>query len=156
MQVCVRRRPRGSSVASSAPIVALIVALAAAAAPADASAAGRHQPPKGSQTVAQRKIDSRLLREVDRARRGAEKQSEPASGVAIDGKGRALVEIRCDVTPAIQKKLHTLNATVVSSLSDYRSILAWVPLTKLEELAGDDKVYAIQPAPEAMTNRGRR
>jgi hypothetical protein len=37
---------------------------------------------------------------------GAEKiQSDAASGIAIDSKGRALVEIRCDVTAAIQKKL---------------------------------------------------
>jgi len=60
------------------------------------------------------------------------------------------------VTAAFQKKLRALNATIVSSLADYRSILAWVPLARLEELAGNDTVYGIQPAPDAMTNRGKR
>lgn len=153
MQVRIRRRRRASTVTSSA----LILALAVAPERTDASGAGLHQPPKGSQTVAQQKIDSRLLREIDRARRGSvRRRGDAASGVEIDSKGRALVEIRCDVTAAMQKKLRGLNATVVSSLPDYRSILAWVPLTRLEELAGSDAVYGIQPAPQATTNRGRR
>ena len=153
MRVRVPRRRRASSVMSSA----LILALGVVAERTDASGAAAHQPPKGSQTAAQQKIDSRLLREIERARRGAEKtQSPPTSGVAIDSKGRALVEIRCDVTAAFQKKLRALNATIVSSLADYRSILAWVPLARLEELAGNDTVYGIQPAPDAMTNRGKR
>jgi hypothetical protein len=152
MQLRVRRRRRGSSAMSPA----LILALALAAASIDAGAAASHQPPKGSQTVVQQKIDSRLLREIERARRAEKPQRDTASGIEVDGKGRALVEIRCDVTPAIQKHLRALNATVVSSLPDYRSILAWVPLLRLEELAGDDKVYALRPAPEGMTNRGKR
>jgi hypothetical protein len=135
---------------------ALILALGISTECTHASDAGSRQRPKGSQTAAQQKISSRLLREIDRARRGEKIQSDAASGVAIDTKGRALVEIRCDVTAAIQKKLRALNATVVSSLPDYRSILAWVPLARLEELAGMDAVYGIQPAPEATTNRGRR
>ena len=153
MEVRVRRRRRASGVTSSA----LILALGVAAERTDASVPNFHQPPKGSQTAAQQKIDSRLLREIDRARRGAGKtQGDATSGIAIDSKGRALVEIRCDVTPAIQKKLRTLNAAVVSSLPDYRSILAWVPLPRLEELAGSEQVYGIQPAPDAATNRGKR
>ena len=118
--------------------------------------ADAQQAPKGSQTAAQQKIDSRLLREIDRAKRGEKVERNAASGVAIDTKGRALVEIRCDVTAAIQKTLRAMNATIVSSLPDYRSILAWVPLARLEELAVMDSVYAIQPAPQATTNRGRR
>jgi hypothetical protein len=153
MRVRVRRRRHASRVMSSA----LILALGAGTERAYASGADAAQPPKGSQTAAQQKISSRLLREIDRARRGAEKtQSAATPGVAIDSKGRALVEIRCDVTAAIQKKLRTLNATIVSSLPDYRSILAWVPLARLEELAGSETVYGIQPAPEATTNRGKR
>ena len=156
MQVRTRRRCRVWSATSSA----LILTLGVVAERTDASGAAVHQPPKESRTVAQQKIDSRLLREIDRVKRGVEKTRSDAppapSGVAIDSKGRALVEIRCDVTATIQKKLQTLNATIVSSLPDYRSILAWVPLARLEEIAGSDKVYAIQPAPDAMTNRGKR
>ena len=148
MQVRTRRRR-----ASSLPSSALILALAVAPECTDASG-GVRQPPKGSQTAAQQKINSRLLREVDRARRG--EKSDAASGISIDAKGRALVEIRCDVTAAIEKKLRSVNATIVSSLPDYRSILAWVPLTRLEAIAASDAVYSIQPAPAATTNRGRR
>jgi len=112
------------------------------------------QPPKQSRTAAQQKIDSHLLREIERARReGDTLQADPASGVEIDAKGRALVEIRCDVTDAIRAKLRELRATTVSSLPAYRSILAWVPLTRLEDLAGEQAVYGIQPAPKSMTNR---
>jgi len=71
----------------------------------------------------------------------------------IDAKARALVELRCDVTDAIRKKLRDAGATTVSSLPAYRSILAWVPLARLEELAGDAAVYGIQPAPQSTTNR---
>jgi hypothetical protein len=152
MQVRVRRRRRASSLMSSA----LILTLGVGAECTYASGADAKQPPKGSQTAAQQKISSRLLREIDRARRGEKVERDAASGVAIDTKGRALVEIRCDVTAAIQKTLRAMNATIVSSLPDYRSILAWVPLPRLEELAGLDAVYAIQPAPQATTNRGRR
>ena len=149
MQVRTRRRR-----ASSLPSSALILALAVAPECTYASSGGVRQPPKGSQTAAQQKINSRLLREVDRARRG--EKSDAASGISIDAKGRALVEIRCDVTAAIEKKLRSVNATIVSSLPDYRSILAWVPLTRLEAIAASDAVYSIQPAPAATTNRGRR
>jgi hypothetical protein len=114
------------------------------------------QPPKPFETAAQKKISSRLLREIDRARRGGDRaKGNTTSGVAIDAQGRALVEFRCDVTDAIRTKLRAMHATIVSSLPDYRSIVAWVPLARLEELAGDDSVYSIQPAPEATTN-GRK
>ncbi len=131
----------------------LTLALAAAPECLLASGSAVMQPPKELQTPAQQKISSHLLREIDRVARGERLQSEAASGVAIDAKGRALVEIRCEVTDAIRTKLRALRATIVSSLAEYRSILAWVPLTRLEELAGDDAVYGIQPAPRSMTNR---
>ncbi|HMF98384.1 MAG TPA: hypothetical protein VKE96_28990 [Vicinamibacterales bacterium] len=143
-----------SSLRTSSLLFVLVPVLAATPERALAEGAGAMQPPKQSQTAAQRKIDSHLLREIDRARREGDKlQPDPASGVEIDAKGRALVEIRCDVTDAMRTKLRALNATTVSSLPAYRSILAWVPLTRLEELAADQAVYGIQPAPKSMTNR---
>ena len=71
----------------------------------------------------------------------------------IDAKGRAFVEIRAEVTDAIRKKLREIQATTVSALPAYRSILAWVPLTQLEDLAADNAVYAIEPAPQPITNK---
>jgi hypothetical protein len=152
MQVRGRLRRRITTMAWSL----LILALGVGTECTYASGADAPQPPKGSQTAAQQKISSRLLREIDRARRGKNIPSHAQSGITFDSKGRALVEIRCDVTASIQKTLRAMNATIVSSLPDYRSILAWVPLGRLEEIAGSDAVYGIQPAPDAMTNRGRR
>jgi hypothetical protein len=147
----VRLRPRLRT--TSLPC-ALVLLLGVATECAFAEGTGIVQPPKESLTVAQRKIGSKLRREIDRARREGEKiQSDPASGVEIDAKGRALVELRCDVTDAIQTKLRNLQATTVSSLPAYRSILAWVPLARMEELASDQAVYSIQPAPQSTTNR---
>ncbi len=110
------------------------------------------QPPKSSQTAAQ-KIDGRLLRAIARGRAGA---AQPLDALLrIDAKGRALVEIRADVTDALEQQLRDAQATTVSTLPQYRSILAWVPLAALEALAARDDVYAIQPAPQATTNKGR-
>jgi len=132
--------------------LSLLVVTSSAAVFAEASSSV--QLPKKSRPAAQQKISSSLLREIDRARREGEKiQSDATSGVVIDAKGRALVEIRCDVTDAIRTKLRDLRATTVSSLPEYRSILAWVPLARIEELAGDEAVYGIQPAPKSTTNR---
>ncbi|HJZ73801.1 MAG TPA: hypothetical protein VKE51_18800 [Vicinamibacterales bacterium] len=144
-----RPRFRTASLAS-----ALVLVFGVAPECAFAGGSGAVQPPKQSQTPAQRKITTPLLREIDRARReGAGIQTDPNSGVVIDAKARALVELRCDVTDAIRKKLRDAGATTVSSLPAYRSILAWVPLARLEELAGDAAVYGIQPAPQSTTNR---
>jgi len=136
---------------------ALVLALAIATECMYANGSRHSQPPKQSRTPAQRKISSRLLLEIDRDRReGNATQRDAASGVEIDVKARALVEIRCDVTDALRTKLRGLNATIVSTLGDYRSILAWVPLARLEELAASDAVYGIQPAPESTTNRPKK
>ncbi len=106
---------------------------------------------KESRTPAQRKIDSQLLQEIDRFKR-APKES-PKTGVKIDRKQRALVDVRVEVTPAIQQTIRRLGGTTVSSSPDYHSVVAWIPLSKLEDLAADQAVRAIAPAPEAAIHR---
>ncbi len=108
------------------------------------------QPPKSAQTPAQKKIGSRLLRAIERARRGDAQQD---AALQIDAKGRVLVEIRADVGEAIEKKLRDIDATIVATVPKYRSILAWVPLTELEGLAALEGVSSIQPAPKSTTNK---
>ncbi len=127
----------------------IVIALGVSAPARPTSAAA--QLPKERQTPAQTKIDSHLLRAIDRARSGAAPLHEPL--VRIDAKGRALVELRADVTAGVERQLRRAHATTVSVLPEYRSILAWVPLTQLEALAARDDVYAIQPAPQATTNK---
>ena len=106
---------------------------------------------KKARTPAQRKIDSQLLFEIYRLRgEAAEKRVPPAkTGVKIDDRQRALVDVRADVTPELQKEVGSLNGTIVSTSRQYRSIIAWIPLLKLERLAEDRRVSAISPSAEA-------
>ena len=75
------------------------------------------------------------------------------TGVKLDQKGRALVDVRAEVTPALQKKVRTLGGTIESTSSEYRSIIAWVPLNRLERLAADPAVHAIEPAAQPFINK---
>ena len=109
-------------------------------------------PEKNSRTPAQRKISSQLLYEIYRLRGLAAQKNVPAgkTGVKIDEKQRALVDVRADVTPELQKKLRSLKGTIVSTSREFRSIIAWIPVLKLEQLAEDRRVSAISP-PADMT-----
>jgi hypothetical protein len=111
-------------------------------------------PEKVSRTPAQRKIDSQLLNEIYRRRGQAGQKRVPPgeTGVRVDARGRARVDLRAEVTPALLKKVQRLGGIIQSTSVEYRSILAWVPLLKLEQLAGDPAVSSIQPAAEAITN----
>jgi hypothetical protein len=118
------------------------------------SAGPSMQSEKESRTPAQRKIDSQLLYEIYRLRGEAKQKQvpeEPTLLVRFDAKRRALVDVRADVTPVLEKKLGKLGATIVSTSREYRSIIAWVPLLALERLADDRTVIAIQPAAQAKT-----
>jgi hypothetical protein len=106
---------------------------------------------KESRTPAQQKIDSQLLYELYRVR-GQAKQKQVPPGptvVKIDATGRALVDLRAEVTPALEKKIRTLGGTIQSTSLEYRSIIGWIPLKQLERLAEDRAVHAIVPAAEA-------
>jgi len=106
-------------------------------------------------TAAQQKIDSRLLYEIYRARGEADEKQVPPdpTRVRLDRNGRALVDIRAVVTPALLARLKKMGAAIVSSSSRYHSITARVPLLQLERLAGDAAVRAIAPAADATTVR---
>jgi hypothetical protein len=107
---------------------------------------------KASRTPAQQKIDSRLLDEVYR-RQGKPARSALSPGqtlLKVDLDGRALVDIRAEVTPALRKSVTALKGTIVSTSTEYRSIIAWLPLLKLEEVAADPAVHSIMPAPEPI------
>jgi hypothetical protein len=110
---------------------------------------------KETRTAAQQKIDSQLLYEIYRKRgQAVEKQVPPAATlVRIDAKGRALVDIRARVTPALISRVKRRGGSIVSTSTEYHSIIARVPLLELERLANDPAVRAISPAAEATTNR---
>jgi len=110
---------------------------------------------KESRTPAQQKIDSQLLYEIYRLQGTARQKHVPAgqTGVQIDQSGRALVDLRADLTPALEKAVRSSGATIVSTSREYHSIIAWFPLLKLERIARNAAVRSIAPAPEPTTVR---
>ena len=91
--------------------------------------AQRNAPPSDRQsrdarTVAQGKINPRVLSAIYR-RRG---------------------DVRAQVRPDLEKKIKALGGIVVSTSSTYDSIVGWMPLQTLERLATDPGVRAIEPA----------
>jgi hypothetical protein len=119
---------------------------------------GRQRPvpsEKERRTPAQRKIDSQVLYEIYRAEGSDRQKHVPPgnTGVKIDSRGRALVDVRAEVTPNLMKALVLSEATIVSSSREYHSIIAWIPLLRIEQLAKDRTVRSIAPAPEATTVR---
>jgi hypothetical protein len=110
---------------------------------------------KESRTPAQQKINSQLLYEIYRLRGEAARKQVPegATLVRLDARKRALVDVRAAVTPALQEKIEKLDATIVSTSREYDSIVAWVPLLKLERLAEDGTVRAIELAAQYRTNK---
>jgi hypothetical protein len=110
---------------------------------------------KERRTPAQQKINSQLLYEIYRLRGEAERNAVPPgpTGVKIDTRGRALVDVRADPTPALQNHIRRSGGLVLSTSARGRSIIARIPLLKLEALAADPAVLFIEPSAEAITGR---
>jgi hypothetical protein len=110
---------------------------------------------KTERSAAQRKINSQLLYEIYRRRGEAQQKGVPpgSTGVKIDARGRALIDVRAEVTAALQHKIRTYGGTVLSTSRESHSIIARVPLLRLERLAADPSVRFIEPAAEAITVR---
>ena len=79
----------------------------------------------------------------------AKQGAAPGTSIKLDRKSRALVDVRADVTAKLKKKVQALGGTIVETSAEYRSIVAWIPILKLETLAADPAVRNIQPTPEA-------
>jgi hypothetical protein len=134
------------------------VCFAASSAIDAAAVAARQQPAiseKESRTPAQRKINSQVLYEIYRRRGEAERKGVPPgpTGVEVDARGRALVDVRAEVTPALERTIRSLGGTILSRSPEHHSIVARLPLLKLEELAGVPAVRFIEPVAKATTNR---
>jgi hypothetical protein len=150
-------RPHARGVARRGAFVSLVAVAAlggtqcATAAPQSSTPAGQARSEKESRTPAQRKINSQLLYELYRLRGEAKQKMVPPdpTGVKLDEKHRALVDVRAEVTPQLQEKIRTLGGTIQGTSAAYRSIIAWIPLLKLEQLAADPAVSAIEPKAEA-------
>ena len=131
---------------------ALLCALAAALIVVPAVRAQRSTPAdqtaRDARTVAQRKINPQVLSAIYRRRGDARVKNVQAqpSRIHVDRHGRALVDVRAQVRPELEKKVKALGGIVVSTSKTYDSIVGWVPLQTLERLAADAGVRAIEPA----------
>ena len=109
---------------------------------------------KRQRSAAQAKINTHLLDAIEQARK---QKSPPApsesSLVDIDAKRRALVDLRAEVTDRLLALVRKLGGEVQSTAPPHHSIIARVPLNKLETLAADDGVQFIEPAAVPTTNR---
>lgn len=117
---------------------------------AEASSATAKSPclDKAARTPAQRKISSQLLC----ALYPLKPRLDAKSRLRSDDEGRVLVDIRGKVTDKLVACVGKVGGKVVSHSERYNSILAYVPLGKLEKLAGLQQVKSIRPAAEAITN----
>jgi hypothetical protein len=113
--------------------------------------AQRDAPPdrvRDVRTLAQQKINGRVLAAIYHRRGDAKGRVVPVDSarIQVDRHGRALVDVRANVQPNLEKKIKALGGIVVSSSATYDSIVGWMPLQSLERLAADPTVRAIEPA----------
>lgn len=103
---------------------------------------------RNARTAAERKINPSVLSEIYRRRGDVQPAAIPVTTtvVHIDRHGRALVDIRAQVRPELQKKFRALGGVVMTTSRTYDSIVGWMPLLTLERLAEDPTVRAIEPA----------
>jgi hypothetical protein len=131
---------------------ALLCALAVAVIVVPAVRAQRSAPPepraRDMRTVAQRKINGRVLSAIYRRRGDLQGKTvaKDSATIQVDRHGRALVDVRAQVRPELEKKMKALGGIVVSTSQTYDSIVGWMPLQTLERLASDPGVRAIEPA----------
>jgi len=109
---------------------------------------------KNARTPAQRKLSSHLLDEIRRAKDAPATHQAPSEQtlVKIDRHQRALVDVRATVTAAIKRRVVRLGGAIVAASPEADSLIAWIPLLKLEQLAELPSVRAIQPAAQAIHN----
>lgn len=137
------------SVRSAAFALFCVLVIAAIVVPA-ARAQRRAVPegrPRDARSLAQEKINPRVLTAIYQRRGDAKGKTVKATGIAIpvDRHGRALVDVRAEVRPELEKKIKALGGVVVSRSPNYDSIVGWMPLLTLERLAADPTVRAIEP-----------
>ena len=104
---------------------------------------------RDARTLAQEKINPRVLSAIYHRRGDAKGKAVPVTGgsaIQVDRHGRALVDVRAQVRPELEKKIKALGGVIVSTSGTYDSIVGWMPLLTLERLAADKTVRAIEPA----------
>ena len=99
---------------------------------------------KKRRTPAQRKVDSQLLEEWQKA------QGRPGADRMVT------VDVRAEVTPEVLERIRELGGRVLSSFERYRAIRAELPLSEVEALAAHEAVRSIRTADKAVTRKRPR
>jgi hypothetical protein len=109
---------------------------------------------KGSRTPAQNKIDSQLLyaMKMERAEPIASGVSSLQVDVGASEQGRVVVDISASVDDKLLQFLASKGAVLLVSTPEYHSVRVEVSLDRLEDIAGSDSVYFIQPKMEYLLN----
>jgi subtilisin-like proprotein convertase family protein len=109
---------------------------------------------KEARSPLQRKIASHLLYARDARLPGYTGKNPDVQPLhEIDADGRALVDLKGDVTPYTLELIEKLGGTVVARSELNQSARAWISLEHLETLAAQPDVTAIRPAFAATTRR---
>jgi hypothetical protein len=131
------------------PLFCMLVIITMAAIVVPAARAPRSVGPdrRDARTLAHQKINARVLTAIYHRRGDAKGKvvSANGAGIQVDRHGRALVDVRAEVRPELEKKIKALGGVVVSTSRTYDSIVGWIPLLTLERLAADPTVRAIEP-----------
>jgi hypothetical protein len=134
-----------------------MVAAAIGCAPMSAGDARAQAQPVASaraRAAAQQKIGAPLRQEILRAQGQSDAAGPAPEGkplVQIDKDRRALVDLRVDSTPALVDAIGKMKGTIVSTFPQYHSVIAWIPILEIENLALDPSILAIVPAQGART-----
>lgn len=109
---------------------------------------------KESRTVAQQKIDSRLLYTIKNSDGRASLEGLPnlQTGVQPDAEGNVEVDIRVEVTSEVIARLEKLGAKIIYQSPELRTVVAAMPLRSIEEFAALPSVHFIQPKEEGGPN----
>ena len=73
--------------------------------------------------------------------------------VADEAQGRVLVDIKHTLGASLQGRVAELGGNVTYASPGHSSVRAWMPLGRLEDLAGDATVLAVRPALQGMNRR---
>jgi hypothetical protein len=139
-----------------APLAAAASLVACAAtngAPTAASATTAAIERREARTLAEAKLDSRLLDALDRVVAGG----EPAwdrNPLDLDANGRVLIDVTARVTAGLLQHIEANEGIVISQFPQYDSIHGRLPMDRLLALAERADVKFIRPAEQAVTNPG--
>ncbi|MEP6904397.1 MAG: hypothetical protein ABJA66_21960, partial [Actinomycetota bacterium] len=109
---------------------------------------------KESRTPAQKKIDSRLLYQIKMQRNEAIASGVPTldTDLKVDESGFIDIDLTANVSDRLMRHLKAINAVIIASFPQYRSVTARIPITEIESLAGMDEIIFVQPKMDATTN----